>query len=148
MCVFIPVLAAITTFVTRTIVTCELLQDFAAVVPTFALWIVLCGGVPEYLPILRAVVRTGTTFIFRDGESANAIVLARLPGPCPVRLIQHKFVYLRRSHGCHAAGSFIGVFLAASFMGCIFFAVPVSVVAVFYGDNTSASTCKQVASHY
>ena len=44
--------------------------------------------------------------------------------------------------------SFIGVFLAASFMGCIFFAVPVSVVAVFYGDNTSASTCKQVASHY
>ena len=42
--------------------------------------------------------------------------------------------------------SFIGVFLAASFMGCIFFAVPVSVVAVFCGDNTtSASTCVQVS---
>jgi hypothetical protein len=115
----------------------------------FALWIALRGGVPEYVPNLRAVVRTGTAFTIRDGESANAIVLARLPGPCPVRLIRHKFVYLRRSHGWHApqrgAGTCPLEVFCRAFHDLHIFAVPVSVVAVFCGDNTSASICVQAS---
>ena len=53
--------------------------DIAAAVP-FSLWKVLCGGVPEYVRNLRAFVRTGATVTIRDGKSANAFVLARLPG--------------------------------------------------------------------
>jgi hypothetical protein len=53
--------------------------DVAAAVP-LSLWKVLCGGVPEYVRNLRAFVRTGATVTIRDGKSANAIVLAPLPG--------------------------------------------------------------------
>ena len=53
--------------------------DIAAAV-SFSLWKVLCGGVPEYVRNLLAFVRTGATVTIRDGKSANAFVLARLPG--------------------------------------------------------------------
>ena len=123
MCVFYTVHAAVTTFVTRMIVTCELLAGF-------------CHRCPDVCPLdstvwrgaqvraaLRAFVRTGTTVTIRGGKSANAIVLASLPGPCPVSLIRHKFLrlcaegsecgwvncsvipkdeYLRHLHGWHA----------------------------------------------
>jgi hypothetical protein len=83
MCVFIPVHAAITTFVTRTIVTCELLAGF-------------CHRCPDVCPLdstvwrsaqvraaLRAFVRTGTT----GWQECKR--------PCPVRLlINHKFLRL------------------------------------------------------